>query len=492
MRSDTSGFQPLSSSVVQPGVAGHQSQQESRDSKAAKADIEVDSTIVSTLGKELAEEINKHADWGDAESREIEEAMNKIESWKKRFDKIQEKGWAMQRNDIKYDLKSTRVVSSMALIRTLKAELAIVIDNIKFEDESRCLYSLCKAATASVKFPTFSGSAKEDFVKFKQEFEKCLKSNKVQKDDQIKKLRENLKDPAKGFIPEAMKDIEDAWSVLEGMYGDAVRVIDSKKTVVDLGPFPKSGKGVQLLRKQVSWLSQLELTLKEIRELGNQNVCLDREAFGLTLIREVKEFFPFIMQGELTNLFGPAPVDGKAALDALIDYSSELREQRRQMLTDKEAGEVKNGGAGTGTTDTGLGGAGTGAGLGAGASRQKGNVRSGDGRGDSRNVTANYTAALIYNPPQRDENCRICLTLEADGDTTDLYDDHTQNFATGCPRLAAMSQKDKNVIVRKAKLCINCLDPEFVYKFGNFHKQCPVREKKRHYTCKAVKCRTDY
>ena len=42
----------------------------------------------------------------------------------------------------------------------------------------------------------------------------------------------------------------------------------------------------------------------------------------------------------------------------LIDYSSELREQRRQMLTDKEAGEVnKNGGAGTGTTDTSLGGA---------------------------------------------------------------------------------------------------------------------------------------
>ena len=36
LRSDTSGFQPLSSSVVQPGVAGHQSQQESRDWKAAK------------------------------------------------------------------------------------------------------------------------------------------------------------------------------------------------------------------------------------------------------------------------------------------------------------------------------------------------------------------------------------------------------------------------------------------------------------------------
>ena len=158
------------------------------------------------------------------------------------------------------------------------------------------------------------------------------------------------------------------------------------------------------------------------------------------------------MQGELTNQTGPSPVNGKDALDVLIEYSSELREQRKQMLTDKEASEsTKSGGSGVGTTDSGLGGAGIGSGLGAGtgASRQRGDR---GGRADSRNGAANYTAALIYSPPQRDENCRICLALEADGDTTDLYDDHTQNFATGCPRLAAMSKKDKNVIVRKAKL----------------------------------------
>ena len=75
---------------------------------------------------------------------------------------------------------------------------------------------------------------------------------------------------------------------------------------------------------------------------------------------------------------------------------------------------------------------------------------------------------------------------------TDLYDDHTQNFATGCPRLAAMSKKDKNVIVRKAKLCIYCLDPEFVYNPKNYHKQCPVQEKKRHYTCRGSKCLVHY
>ena len=67
MRSDTLGSQPHFSSVVQPAVAGHQYQQgsiahESREAKAALASIEVDANVVSSLGKELVEEINKYAD----------------------------------------------------------------------------------------------------------------------------------------------------------------------------------------------------------------------------------------------------------------------------------------------------------------------------------------------------------------------------------------------------------------------------------------------
>ena len=170
LRSDISGSQPYSSSVVQPGVAGLSASHESREAKAALASIEVDASVISSLGKELAEEINKYADWGEAESHEIEEAMNNIEGWKKRFDKIQDKCWAIQRNDKVYDLKSLRVTSSIAMLNSLKVELRIVIDNIKFENERRCLYSLWKSATANVKLPTFSGKPEEDFFKFKKEF----------------------------------------------------------------------------------------------------------------------------------------------------------------------------------------------------------------------------------------------------------------------------------------------------------------------------------
>ena len=72
LRPSVSNSQLNVSSIRQPRVVGQQqyqgsmsmSQLESRECKAAIADIEVDATIVSSLGKELAEEINKnkHAD----------------------------------------------------------------------------------------------------------------------------------------------------------------------------------------------------------------------------------------------------------------------------------------------------------------------------------------------------------------------------------------------------------------------------------------------
>ena len=266
--------------------------------------------------------------------------MNNIEGWKKRFDKIQDKCWAMQRNDKIYDLKSLRVTSSIAMLNSLKAELRIAIDNIKFEDESRCLYSLCKSTTANVKLPTFSGKAEEDFFKFKKEFEKGLRSNKVKRDDQVKKLRENLKDRAKSFIPESMESIEDAWDVLEGLYGDAIRTINAKKQLIaTMGQFPKSGKGAALLRKQIAWLSDLELNLKEIIERGGESVIMGRQAFSQEMVMAILEYFPFSIQGELDTLFGGSD-DGEVALNVIVEYAIQLREQRQRMLRNKESVET--------------------------------------------------------------------------------------------------------------------------------------------------------
>ena len=42
-----------------------------------------------------------------------------------------------------------RLVATEAIINVLEAELDLVVENIEFEDEARCLYSLSKSRTAN-------------------------------------------------------------------------------------------------------------------------------------------------------------------------------------------------------------------------------------------------------------------------------------------------------------------------------------------------------
>ena len=84
-------------------------------------------------------------------------------------------------------------------------------------------------------------------------------------------------------------------------------------------------------------------------------------------------------------------------------------------------------------------------------------------RGGGRSRVANV-AMLVFKSPQRDDKCRICVTLDGLGDTRDLYDSHTSNYPTGCPRFQQMTTEERLRIATKAKLCLRCHDPNFVYQ----------------------------
>ena len=70
-----------------------------------------------------------------------------------------------------------------------------------------------------MKLPKFNGKPDQDFSKFKIDMIKGFKSNKVSKEDQAKKLRENLIDQSKTLIPVGMESIDDAWKILTDKYG---------------------------------------------------------------------------------------------------------------------------------------------------------------------------------------------------------------------------------------------------------------------------------
>ena len=77
----------------------------------------------------------------------------------------------MKRNILTYDLPADDLLVAESKVKCLSSELDICIDDLQFEDETRCLYSLSRANLAGVRYPTFSGSPDEDYVKFKNDLQ---------------------------------------------------------------------------------------------------------------------------------------------------------------------------------------------------------------------------------------------------------------------------------------------------------------------------------
>merc|ERR1719233_1935856 len=96
---------------------------------------------------------------------------------------------------------------------------------------------------------------------------------------------------------------------------------------------------------------------------------------------------------------------------------------------------------------------------------------------------------IPYKPPRRDEACRVCKTLEANGDTQ-LYDGHDHRFPTGCPRYVALSAYKGLKMI--ANICLFCHDPDYIWKPGDQdHKlKCVNHDKgKSGYFCQVQSCK---
>ena len=196
--------------------------------KAAEVENVIEAERVADQGKELENEITKYDDWGNATNEEIEEAMRDIEEWRKLLSKIEDRVYLIKNNVKLFNLFSVKLTESVDMMENLKEQMNIAIHVIKEQDNERGLYSLSKSKAADVKLPRFGGKPHENFAKFKTEMLRGFKSNKVRREDQVKKLRENLFDQPKTMVPPSMESIADAWKILNDMYGDSARVMNAK------------------------------------------------------------------------------------------------------------------------------------------------------------------------------------------------------------------------------------------------------------------------
>ena len=476
--------------------------------KAAEADVEVDSKQIIKEGKKLEKEVKAFEFWENASDEKIEEAMHSIEDWKKRMVKVQDRLTSIERNTLKFNLDKTKLSSTTAFIETLEEEMELKIRDIKEEDENRGLYSTSRSKAADVRLPKFGGRNEEDFFKFKKEMIQGFRSNKVKREDQVRKLRENLLDQPKTMISPDLKSIDDAWSILMDMYGDSSRVMAAKKQkLCNMGMYPsRTTRGGRLgtLKTQIEWVTKMEVLLKDIIELGEESEQHDRDAFGSDTILTVQGFLPFSMQKELDKDLKSVENDGKEQLEVIIEFLKESRStsQRLQKIEENQVMKYRSSRTGDNTVES--------------EDHNDGGTNGGGNNGKTRkqfmskgqyatweklhglSSNTKIKGFIAFKSPQKDLECRICKHLQKKGvKSGKLFEKHQSSIAIGCPNFMSMPLKERINIVKEVKLCDWCLHPKDEVNPGVLHDNCIVvgnapPNAKKYFTCQDQSCNTHF
>ena len=459
----------------------------STKAKTAEVKTAIEAERISAEGKELDKEIKKYNDWGDATNEEIEKTMGKIEEWRKRLSKIQDRIYLMKENVQLFELPNLELTKSVSMMENLREEMDIAIRDIEEQDEVRGLYSLSKSRASDVKLPRFSGKPHENFAKFKTDMLKGFKSNKVRKEDQVKKLRENLFDQPKTLVPYGMESIADAWRILDDMYGDAARVMNAK--VLELrslrenpdGGYPRKGGGLNLLRSQIEWITRLEVTLNSIMELGEGSDQLDRDAFSSRTIGNILKLFPYQIQDELAKEMRPAKEDGKDKIYLIIKYLKDLRQRRQEMQKTQEL-DGESSGRGRGKFEV----------------TEEGADSSDGKKEEQRKYKYRYGAQVAAKP---NNNCKVCKYFESHPKklrgTKTLFARHYGIGPGGCPRFVELDISMRREIVKEMQICNRCLINKDPVPPGKAHVGCTVtpsskkaekNEMIRYHACNEEEC----
>ena len=217
--------------------------------------------------------------------------------------------------------------------------------------------------------------------------------------------------------------METAWDILHKAFGDPTRIIKHKKQALrSLGRCPASEiKGTNNYKEVVSWLVQLESLLLDIITLGKNNSEFEDAAFSREFSNEILGLCPEMLRLDLAKC--------KGSKDVLLEnYKLEISAYRevQQTLANRVTEPPKT-------------------------HRQEG----------KQSQKSGLSATPAFKPPRTYNDCRVCQTLEKDGDTDNIYENHIHNYPTGCPRYVKMNIQQRIDICRKSKICMKCHDPSY-------------------------------
>ena len=407
----------------------------------------------------------EESDWSTEGNLEIETAMKNSQGWEKEMSRLRK-----ECREVEIIVKGNSLADPNGEIQQMllkmsktKEKMEKSIKWVKELDIARNLNSLGSRKVDSVKLPQFSGRSEEDFITFRKKMEKGFVTNRIPTIDQVDKLRENLREPAKLLVPEDTKSIDTAWELLQSAFGSEDKVMQARKDKLSsMGQLPEPGAaGKAGHSKRVVWCLEMERLLAEIIELGDRSDALAKEAFNTSTIKVVIGLFPPEIRRDMIKVAGEG-YEKMAGIVQVIETERKIFQEDEQYVVEKKNPLRRNDGRNASSAV-----------FPAGASGNLGNPK-------------NY---ILYKGPQRSPACRICKKLEAKGDTAGLYENHLGNYATGCPRYAALTTEERMDITRQAKICLRCLDPKATWVFKDGHKDCQVsKTKKNRFSCTNSNC----
>ena len=422
---------------------------------------------------DLNERMGTVEDWKEETDLAVSRALRNLSSWRKELVKITDmfQDFTELYSSNNLSEEEVEMASTKLMVDKIVQEIRDTGKALEEEDLVRELYTLDITVTDKVKLPTFEGKDEEDYARFKVEVEKAFINNRVTKSDKLLKLRDCLKGHARKLIPDSLtQDIDEAWAVLDKAYGDPVRLIKSKTEALSrMEPLPRENnkKGI---KGQVEWYIELESLLQNLLVHGRSSQKLGMIVFQPLFINDVYNLFPSAIANKLIKCEGEADEHFKNVLDKISQLRAETQKLQIARESKKPSNELKK-------ED----------------SKKQGYFGQGKFTKGVKLKDHNMqdpSSLVTYNPPIRDEKCRICNTLEAHGDTKQLYDSHVSNYPTGCPRYVSMSVNRRYQTALEAKLCLACHHPDYIYRKNDKTHKCSVLNSKRkgRYTCQSSNC----
>ena len=383
----------------------------------------------------------------------VTKVMLRLGSWRIKMDSIRQTYQDFQTKTAVHKLDSSDHSAVDAAVLRVKDSLTFLETTAEEEDDKRQLFSLdTSARNEQVKWPVFSGDAGEDFSKFKKDFLDAAKQNKTSTRNQITKLKENLRGYAKTLIPASITDISAGLKILEQACGDSIRVVTHRvNNLLKIGPWPAEGSK-DCYSRQIKWIVNVQILLQEIIDLANSDEAIGSIIYNKEKLAHILKLFPPFLVDKLAKGDGYKEDKYKEIISKL-DEAKQISRNRELIY---------------------------------------GNSNPSDGAKSQSALPNNKpekppTGHTTFPQPKRFVDCRICKALQAQGSQSGLFVNHISDYATGCPKFAALGTEQRLVIVKEAKMCPKCMGKDVTSSRDHF-RNCPVNKKKNSYSCKSDAC----